>query len=54
MAEAATVETETIHNMPFPVTSADVVAALVSIERLSRSIRSAKGLPEPELYVAGH
>ncbi|MBD8703344.1 glycerol dehydrogenase [Frigoribacterium sp. CFBP 13712] len=54
VAEAATVETETIHNMPFPVTSADVVAALVSIERLSRSIRSAKGLPEPELYVAGH
>ncbi|KQO82770.1 glycerol dehydrogenase [Frigoribacterium sp. Leaf263] len=54
VAEAATVETETIHNMPFPVTAADVVAALVSIERLSRSIRAERGLPEPELYVAAH
>jgi glycerol dehydrogenase len=54
VAEAATVESETIHNMPFPVTAADVVAALVSIERLSRSIRAERGLPEPELYVAGH
>ncbi|GAA0966182.1 glycerol dehydrogenase [Frigoribacterium faeni] len=54
VAEAATVETETIHAMPFPVTAADVVAALTSIERLSRTIRAAKGLPEPELYVAEH
>jgi len=54
VAEAATVETETIHAMPFQVTAADVLAALRSIERLSRSIRAARGLPEPERYVAAH
>ena len=54
VAAAATVESETIHSMPFPVTAADVVAALTSIERLSRSIRADKGLPEPVKYEAAH
>lgn len=54
VAAAATVESETIHSMPFPVTADDVVAALTSIERLSRSIRAEKGLPEPVEYEAAH
>lgn len=54
VADAATVESETIHNMPFPVTPELVVDALVAIEGLSRSIRAAHGLPEPERYVAEH
>ena len=54
VADAATVESETIHNMPFPVTPELVVDALVAIEGLSRSIRAAHGLPEPERYVAKH
>ncbi|PZF55408.1 glycerol dehydrogenase [Curtobacterium sp. MCSS17_008] len=52
VAEAATVESETIHNMPFPVTAEAVVDALVAIEGISRSIRAAHGLPEPEPYRA--
>ncbi|MBF4584391.1 glycerol dehydrogenase [Curtobacterium sp. VKM Ac-2865] len=54
VADAATVESETIHNMPFPVTPELVVDALIAIEGLSRSIRAAHGLPEPERYVAKH
>lgn len=54
VADAATVESETIHNMPFPVTPELVVDALIAIEGLSRSIRAARGLSEPERYVAKH
>jgi glycerol dehydrogenase len=54
VAEAATVEGETIHNMPFPVTPELVVDALKAIEGLSRSIRAEHGLPEPVLYHAKH
>jgi glycerol dehydrogenase len=55
IADAATVEGETIHNMPFAVRAADVVAALKSLERFSLRIREEAGLPAPERYVAhGH
>lgn len=54
VAEAATVEGETIHNMPFPVTAEDVVAALTSIEQLSRRVRAEHGLPEPVKHIAAH
>lgn len=54
VAEASTVESETIHAMPFPVTADDVVAALTSIEQLSRRVRADHGLPEPVAYVAEH
>ena len=54
VAEAATVEGETIHNMPFPVTAEDVVAALTSIEQLSRRVRAEHGLPEPIKHIAEH
>ncbi|MBB2956653.1 glycerol dehydrogenase [Pseudoclavibacter helvolus] len=54
IAEAATVPGETIHNMPFAVTADDVIAALTSLERLSRRIRSEAGLPEPIKYHAKH
>ena len=50
VAEAATAEGETIHNMPFPVTPELVVDALVAIEGIARSIRAEHGLPEPVLY----
>ena len=46
------VEGETIHNMPFPVTAADVVNALRSIEGYSRQVRAEAGLPEPVFYTA--
>ena len=46
VAAAATVESETIHSMPFPVTP-DVVDALIAIEGLSRSIRADTGCPNP-------
>ena len=52
VAEAATAEGETMSNMPFPVTAADVVDALRSIEGLSRQVRADAGLPEPEFYTA--
>ncbi|MGG7466059.1 glycerol dehydrogenase [Plantibacter sp. YIM 135347] len=52
VADAATVESETIHNMPFEVRANDVVSALLSIERLSRRVRSDANLPEPEFYRA--
>ncbi|WP_026544583.1 glycerol dehydrogenase [Arthrobacter sp. 35/47] len=54
IAETATVGGETIHNMPFEVSVGDLTSALVSIERLSRRVRSNAGLPEPELYQPRH
>ncbi|WP_420362982.1 glycerol dehydrogenase [Curtobacterium aetherium] len=50
VAVAATVESETIHNMPFPVTPEIVVDALVALEGISRGIRAEHGLPEPVRY----
>jgi glycerol dehydrogenase len=52
VAEAATVEGETIHNMPFPVPVRDLVDALRSIEGFSRGVRADAGLPEPVLHRA--
>lgn len=54
VAEAATVEGETIHNMPFPVTADLVYQALVAVEGISRRIRAEYGLDAPELHVAKH
>jgi glycerol dehydrogenase len=54
VADAATVEGETIHAMPFAVRSADVVSALASIERFATRVRREAGLPEPEPYTGGH
>ena len=54
IATASTLPGETIHNMPFPVTADDVLDALKSIERLSRSVRVARGLPAPVNYVQKH
>jgi glycerol dehydrogenase len=47
VAEAATAEGETIHNMPFTVRVPELVDALRSIEGLSRGVRTDTGLPEP-------
>ena len=52
VADAATVEGETIHSMPFDVRSDDVVSALVSIERFATQTRRDAGLPAPVPYVA--
>ncbi|MDY7541248.1 MULTISPECIES: glycerol dehydrogenase [unclassified Cryobacterium] len=52
VAEAATVPGETIHNMPFPITPDELVSALKSIERFSRTVRSEAHLPAPVQYVA--
>lgn len=54
VARAATVEGETIHNMPFDVRAEEVAAAMTSIERLARRVRSRASLPEPEPYLAPH
>lgn len=54
IAEAATVEGETIHNMPFTVTPELVAEAMTVAETLSRRIRAEHGLPEPQLYRAQH
>lgn len=54
VADAATVEGETIHAMPFEVSSADVVSALASVERFARRVRQEARLPEPVRYVAHH
>ena len=54
VADAATVEGETIHAMPFAVSSADVVSALASIERFATRVRREAKLPDPEPYVAAH
>jgi glycerol dehydrogenase len=52
VADAATVEGETIHAMPFEVRSADVVSALASIERFSRRVRREARLPDPVPHTA--
>ncbi|WP_144681818.1 glycerol dehydrogenase [Cellulosimicrobium sp. TH-20] len=52
VAEAATVEGETIHAMPFPVRVPDLVDALRSIEGFSRRVRAEAGLPEPVKHTA--
>ena len=52
MADAATVAGETIHSMPFAVSSADVQSALVSIERFATQVRSDAKLPAPQPYHA--
>lgn len=54
VAEAATVEGETIHAMPFPVSAAEVVSAMTSIERLAKRVRANAGLPEPVFFQAAH
>lgn len=54
IATASTLPGETIHNMPFVVTADDVLDALKSIERISRSVRLARGLPAPVRYVQKH
>ena len=52
VAEAATVEGETIHAMPFPVRVPELVDALRSIEGFSRRVRAEAGLPEPVKHPA--
>jgi glycerol dehydrogenase len=52
VADAATVEGETIHAMPFEVSSTDVVSALASIERFATRVRREAKLPEPVPYQA--
>ena len=52
VADAATVEGETIHAMPFEVSSADVVSALASIERFATRVRREAKLPDPQPYTA--
>ncbi|GAA3754864.1 glycerol dehydrogenase [Spinactinospora alkalitolerans] len=39
---------ETIHNLPFAVTEAELLDALKAVERLGRSVRAGSGLPEPK------
>jgi glycerol dehydrogenase len=50
VADAATVEGETIHSMPFDVRSDDVASALVSIERFAVQVREDAKLPAPVPY----
>ncbi len=52
VADAATVPGETIHSMPFEVRASDVVAAMKSLERFSRRVRTEAGLPDPKKYHA--
>jgi glycerol dehydrogenase len=52
VANAATVEGETIHAMPFEVRSGDVVSALVSIERFATKVRQDAKLADPVPYTA--
>lgn len=54
VSEAATVEGETIHAMPFPVTARDVASALASVERLAVRVRQEAQLPAPRRYKAKH
>ena len=54
IADAATVEGETIHSMPFQVRSDDVASALASIERFAVQVRAEAKLPAPVPYVAHH
>ncbi len=50
IAAAALIPGETIHNMPFAISQTELVAALKSIDRFSRTVRARAGLPAPELY----
>lgn len=52
VSEAAVVEGETIHAMPFEVTAEMVYAGLRAAEQISRRVRTQRGLPEPELHSA--
>jgi glycerol dehydrogenase len=54
VADAATVEGETIHSMPFDVRSEDVASALVSIERFAVQVREDAKLPPPAPYTPHH
>lgn len=54
VADAATVPGETIHAMPFEVDSADVAAALASIERFAVNVRTDAKLPAPVPYTSHH
>ena len=54
VADAATVEGETIHSMPFDVESEDVASALVSIERFAVQVREDAKLPAPVPYTPRH
>jgi glycerol dehydrogenase len=54
VADASTVENETIHAMPFQVESDDVASALRTIERFSIQVREDAELPAPKPYVAHH
>ncbi len=54
VADAATVEGETIHSMPFDVQSQDVASALVSIERFAVQVREDAKLPAPIPYTPHH
>jgi glycerol dehydrogenase-like iron-containing ADH family enzyme len=54
VADAATVEGETIHSMPFDVHSQDVASALVSIERFAVQVREDAKLPAPVPYAPHH
>ena len=38
VAKACTVEGETIHNMPFPVTAEDVYAAILTADAIGRAM----------------
>ena len=54
VADAATVEGETIHSMPFDVQSQDVASALVSIERFAVQVHEDAKLPAPVPYTLHH
>ncbi|MEV0084520.1 MULTISPECIES: glycerol dehydrogenase [Saccharopolyspora] len=54
VAAASTVEGETIHSMPFDVTSDDVASALASLDRFSVQVREAAKLPSPVPYTTCH
>ena len=54
IADASTVETETIHAMPFEVRSDDVASALRSIERFAVQVRNDAKLPAPVPFIAQH
>ncbi|MGI8311450.1 glycerol dehydrogenase [Saccharopolyspora hattusasensis] len=54
VADASTADGETIHSMPFDVTSDDVASALASLDRFSVRVREAAKLPSPVPYAARH
>lgn len=54
IAEAATAEGETIHNLPFPVNADQVMDALIAVEGIATRVRAERDLPAPVKYVAAH